>query len=55
MSFSQLQGYLLNLYMTAYEAGLREGEKEFDDAVVVNVDDARETIGDEAISKLLGE
>lgn len=41
--------------MIAYEEGLRDGEKEFDDAVIVSVDDAKSVIGDEAIAKLLGE
>lgn len=55
MNYEELQSYLLSLYVTAYEAGLREGEQEFNDAVIVNVDDAREVIGNEAISKLIGE
>lgn len=54
MSINQLQEYLLNLYVRAYEAGLREGEKEFADAIIMTEDEAREAIGDEQYGRLTG-
>ena len=54
-SYGDMLAYLMNLYQRAYEDGLRDGETEFDDAVIVNIDEARERVGDEAVDRLLEE
>lgn len=45
--------WLLNFYKEAYEEGLREGEKEFDDAVILTEDEAKTFFSTEAVEELL--
>lgn len=54
MNPAQIYAWLVGFYKEAYEAGLREGEKEFDDAVILDEDAARERIGNEALNNLIG-
>lgn len=54
MNPAQAYTWLVHFYIEAYEAGLREGEKEFDDAVILDEDAARERIGEEAYNDLIG-
>lgn len=55
MSTSELNDYLKRLYIIGFEDGLREAEKEFDGAVIMDEDEARERLGEEAVRRLLGE
>lgn len=54
MNPAQAYAWLVHFYVEAYEAGLREGEKEFDNAVILDEDAARERIGNEALNNLIG-
>ena len=53
MSTGELSDYLRRLYIMGFEDGLREGEREFDDAVVLTEDEALERLGEEAVERLL--
>lgn len=55
MSTSELNDYLKRLYILGFEDGLREAEKEFDGAVIMDEDEARERLGEEAVRRLLDE
>lgn len=55
MSVNELSEYLKNLYILGYMDGLREAEKEFDGAVIMDEDEARERLGEEAVRRLLDE
>lgn len=55
MSTQELNDYLKRLYIIGFEDGLREAEKEFDGAVIMDEDEARERLGEEAVRRLLGE
>ncbi|MBR3238977.1 MAG: hypothetical protein IKF99_11125 [Oscillospiraceae bacterium] len=55
MSTQELNDYLKRLYILGFEDGLREAEKEFDGAVIMDEDEARERLGEEAVRRLLGE
>lgn len=47
--------WLLNFYKEAFEEGLREGEKEFDDAVILTEDEAKAFFSNEAVEELLSQ
>lgn len=56
MSLNELNDFLWGFYVEAYQKGVREGEKEFDDPelyTIVDVDDARECIGEENLERLI--
>ena len=55
MSTRELNDYLKRLYIIGFEDGLREAEKEFDGAVIMDEDEARERLGEEAVRRLLDE
>lgn len=55
MSTQELNDYLKRLYIIGFEDGLREAEKEFDGAVIMDEDEARERLGEEAVRRLLDE
>lgn len=55
MNPAQIYAWLVGFYKEAYEAGLREGEKEFDEAIIMDEDEARERLGEEAVRRLLDE
>ena len=55
MSTQELNDYLKRLYIIGFEDGLREAEKEFDGAVIMDEDEARERLGEEAVRRLFGE
>lgn len=55
MSTQELNDYLKRLYILGFEDGLREAEKEFDGAVIMDEDEARERLGEEAVRRLLDE
>ena len=45
--------WLMNFYKIAYEEGLREGESEFDDAIILTEDEAKLYFGETAVDSLL--
>lgn len=47
--------WLLNFYKEAFEEGLREGEKEFDDAVILTEEEAKIYFPEEAVEELLSQ
>lgn len=55
MSTQELNDYLKRLYIIGFEDGLREAEKEFDGAVIMDEDEAKERLGEEAVRRLLDE
>lgn len=55
MSTQELNDYLKRLYILGFEDGLQEAEKEFDGAVIMDEDEARERLGEEAVRRLLDE
>lgn len=55
MSTQELNDYLKRLYILGFEDGLREAEKEFDGAVIMDEDEARQRLGEEAVRRLLDE
>ena len=55
MSTQELNDYLKRLYILGFEDGLREAEKEFDGAVIMDEDEAKERLGEEAVRRLLDE
>ena len=55
MDKTQLEQYLHSIWLDGAINGLREAEHEFDDAVVLTEDEARERISDEAFKRLMGE
>lgn len=55
MSTQELNDYLKRLYIIGFKDGLLEAEKEFDGAVIMDEDEARERLGEEAVRRLLGE
>ena len=55
LSLNELDEFLQNLYIEGYEAGLREGEMDFNDPdsfVIMDADDVRDKLGEEAFNKL---
>lgn len=53
MNPAQLYYWLLKFYRDAYEEGLREGEQEFDDAVIITEDEAKEFFSVDKVDELL--
>ena len=54
MNYREMQGFLTRLVNSSRVDGIREGESEFNDAVIVSVGDAIDVIGQEAVNKLTG-
>ena len=54
-SYPQVLGILTRIYKQGYIDGLREAEKEFDDAIVMNVDDAIERIGTDTFERMVSD
>lgn len=53
MNTAQAYLWLMNFYKIAYEEGLREGESEFDDAIILTEDEAKSYFGNDAVDRLL--
>ena len=53
MSRQEMSEYLRRFYLIGFEDGLREGEREYDDAIIMDEDEARDRLGDEAFQRLL--
>ena len=52
ISTAELNEYLKRLYILGFEDGLREGEREFEGAIIMDEDEAKERLGEEAFRKL---
>lgn len=49
----ELEAFLMRFYVESFKDGLQEGKKEFDDAVILTEEEARERIPEEVVNKLL--
>lgn len=52
LDLNELNQFLQDFYAEAFIAGLREGEKEFEDAVVLTEDEVKERTSEEVFNKL---
>lgn len=43
-----------SVYKAGFLEGLRQGEEEFDDALILTEDEARDRLGEEAFAKFMG-
>ena len=53
MNLSQLDRFLVDLYKSGYTDGLKDGETEFDDALILSEEEAAEYFGQEAINRAI--
>lgn len=53
MNPAQLYLFGVNMYKTGYMDGLREGEKEFDDAVILTEEEARQQMPEDVVERIL--
>ena len=53
MNLKQLESFLANVYKAGFIDGLREGETEFDDALILSEEEAAEYFGQEAINRAI--
>lgn len=53
MPTRELEEFLVRFYREAFIDGLREGESEFDDDLILTEDEAREQFGAEAVERAL--
>ena len=53
MSLTELDGFLKRFYTGAFTDGLREGESEFDDAVIIDAEDVEDRLSDEEYERLV--
>ena len=51
----QIFSWAQEIYKQGFIDGLREGEKEFDDAIILTEEEAKEHFDAERVEKLLGE
>lgn len=54
LSGEEMFGYLRNIYAEGFQDGLREGESEYDDAIIITEDEARDRLTDEGFLRLIG-
>ena len=52
LDLNELNQFLQDFYAEAYIVGLREGEKEFEDAVILTEDEVKERTNEEVFIKL---
>ena len=55
MSILQIVTWAQEIYKQGFLDGLREGESEFDDAVILTEEEAKKHFDSERVDKLLGE
>lgn len=58
LPLEDLRDFLIGFYQEAFEDGLREAEKEFDDPElyqIVDADRVKETLGEDAYERLMSE
>jgi hypothetical protein len=54
LSGAEMFDYLRNIYTEGFQDGLREGESEYDDAIIMTEDEARDRLTDEGFLRLIG-
>jgi len=54
LSAVEMFNYLKEIYAEGFRDGLREGESEFDDAIIMTVDDAKDRLTEEGFMRLIG-
>lgn len=54
LSAAEMFNYLKEIYAEGFRDGLREGESEFDDAIIMTVDDAKDRLTEEGFMRLIG-
>lgn len=54
LSAKEMFDYLKGIYVEGFTDGLREGESEFDDAIIMTVDDAKDRLTEEGFMRLIG-
>lgn len=54
LSGAEMFDYLRNIYAEGFQDGLREGESEYDDAIIMTEDEARDRLTDEGFLRLIG-
>lgn len=54
LSGEEMFDYLRNIYAEGFQDGLREGESEYDDAIIITEDEARDRLTDEGFLRLIG-
>lgn len=54
LSAVEMFNYLKEIYAEGFQDGLREGESEFDDAIIMTVDDAKDRLTEEGFMRLIG-
>ena len=54
LSAAEMFNYLKEIYAEGFQDGLREGESEFDDAIIMTVDDAKDRLTEEGFMRLIG-
>ena len=53
MSLSELDAFLQRYYRAAFIDGLREGESEYDDSIIINAEEVEERLNDEEYERLV--
>lgn len=53
MNTAQITSFILAVYRNGFEDGLREGESEFDDALILSEEEAAELFTKEAVERAL--
>lgn len=54
LSGAEMFDYPRNIYAEGFQDGLREGESEYDDAIIMTEDEARDRLTDEGFLRLIG-
>ena len=54
LSGAEMFDYLRNIYAEGFQDGLRVGESEYDDAIIMTEDEARDRLTDEGFLRLIG-
>lgn len=54
LSGAEMFDYLRNIYAEGFQDGLREGESEYDDAIIMTEDESRDRLTDEGFLRLIG-
>ena len=55
MSINQLDRWVQTFYREAFTDGLRVGESEFDDSIIIDAEDVEDRLSDEEYARLVGE
>jgi len=53
MSLSELDAFIQRFYKAEFMDGLREGESEYDDSIIINAEEVEERLNDEEYERLV--